>query len=73
MAKLQAEAALKKELMQLEFSINMELQGKAQAAQAEQIQMKENAKAQQQPAKPFESGGNDILSGDFSLGAFDPK
>jgi len=73
MAKLQAEAALKKELMQLEFSINMELQGKAQAAQAEQIQMKENAKAQQEPAKPFESGGNDILSGDFSLGAFDPK
>ena len=25
------------------------------------------------PPKKFESGGNDILSGDFDLGVFDPK
>jgi hypothetical protein len=25
------------------------------------------------PPKSFESSGNDILSGDFDLGAFDPK
>jgi hypothetical protein len=26
-----------------------------------------------QPAKNFESAGNDILSGDFDLGSFDPR
>ena len=26
-----------------------------------------------QPAKSFESAGNDILSGDFDLGSFDPR
>jgi len=73
MSKLQAEKEMKKELMQLEFQINMQLQGMAQQASAQQLQIKEDAKAQKQTAKPFESSGNDILSGGFGLGAFEPK
>ena len=73
MSKLQAEKEMKKELMQLEFQMNMQLQGMAQQAQTQQLQIKEDAKAQKQTAKPFESSGNDILSGGFGLGAFEPK
>ena len=73
MQRLQAEKEMKKELMQLEFQMNMQLQGMAQQAQSEQLQIKEDAKAQKQTAKPFESSGNDILSGGFGLGAFEPK
>ena len=73
MSKLQAEKEMKKELMQLEFQINMQLQGMAQQASTQQLQIKEDAKAQKQSAKPFESSGNDILSGGFGLGAFEPK
>jgi hypothetical protein len=73
MSKLQAEKEMKKELMQLEFQINMQLQGMAQQASTQQLQIKEDAKAQKQTAKPFESSGNDILSGGFGLGAFEPK
>ena len=69
--KLRAEKEMKKELMQLEFQMNMQLQGMAQQAQTEQTKIKSDAKAQ--TAKPFESSGNDILSGDFGLGAFEPK
>ena len=43
---------------------------KMQASQqSELIDQKQNNK----PAKNFESSGNDILGGDFSLGAFDPS
>jgi hypothetical protein len=73
MQKLQTEKEMKKELMQLEFQMNMQLQGMAQQAQTQQLQIKEDAKAQKQTAKPFESSGNDILSGGFGLGAFEPK
>ena len=73
MQRLQAEKEMKKELMQLEFQINMQLQGMAQQASTQQLQIKEDAKAQKQTAKPFESSGNDILSGGFGLGAFEPK
>ena len=43
---------------------------KIQASQQSELieQRKNNT-----PPKKFESAGNDILSGDFSLGAFDPK
>ena len=37
--------------------------------QSELIDQRNNAK----PPKDFESAGNDILSGDFDLGAFDPR
>ena len=37
--------------------------------QSELIDQRNNAK----PPKNFESAGNDILSGDFDLGAFDPR
>ncbi|MAJ57565.1 MAG: hypothetical protein CMI74_05800 [Candidatus Pelagibacter sp.] len=73
MQQLNAEAGLKKELMNLEFQINMELQGMQQNAQKEQIKIKEQEKAKPQAAKPFESSGNDVLSGNFNLGAFEPK
>jgi hypothetical protein len=73
MSKLQAEKEMKKELMQLEFQMNLQLQGMQQAAQTEQIKTKEQEKAKTQAAKPFESSGNDVLSGGFGLGAFDPK
>jgi len=43
---------------------------KMQASQqSELIDQKQNNK----PPKNFESSGNDILGGDFSLGAFDPS
>jgi hypothetical protein len=89
--KLMKEATLKKELMQLEFEMNMQLKGievnnrktevsdkedrkdertKLQATQqSELIDQRQNSL----PPKNFESSGNDILSGDFSLGSFDPK
>ena len=37
--------------------------------QSELIEQRQTGK----PAKNFESAGNDILSGDFGLGAFDPR
>jgi len=89
--KLMKEATLKKELMQLEFEMNMQLKGievnnrktevtdkedrkdertKLQATQqSELIDQRQNSL----PPKNFESSGNDILSGDFGLGSFDPK
>ena len=89
--KFQAEANMKKELMALEFSFNMELakaktnveknamnqkedrkdeRTKIQASQqSELIEQRKNNTA----PKRFESSGNDILSGEFGLGAFDPK
>ena len=91
MQKLQAEASLKKELMNLEFQMNMQLHGAKNNIEKDKLKEKEDRKdertkiqASQQselinqrknnlPPKSFESGGNDILSGDFDLGVFDPK
>ena len=89
--KLQAEAALKKELMNHEFQINMRLK----EMEIEALKTKESSKedrkdertriqASQQselieqrknntPPKKFESTSNDILSGDFDLGMFEPR
>jgi len=89
--RLMQEAALKKELMQLEFSMNMQLKGIEVQGKKSEIAEKEDRKdnrtkiqATQQselinqrkndlPPKNFESSGNDILSGDFDLGSFDPR
>jgi len=88
---LMAEAVLKKELMQLEFQMNMQLKGLEVDGRKNEIKEKEDRKdkrtgiqATQQselinqrqndlPPKNFESAGNDILSGDFNLGSFDPR
>ena len=89
--KMQQEVFAKKELMQLEFQMNMQLKQmevqsfknrekqkedrkdertKIQASQqSELIDQRKNEK----PPKNFESSGNDILSGNFNLGSFDPK
>ena len=89
--RLMQEASLKKELMQLEFSMNMQLKGIEVQGKKSEIAEKEDRKddrtkiqATQQselinqrkndlPPKNFESSGNDILSGDFDLGSFDPR
>ena len=91
MQKLLSEANLKKELMNLEFQMNMQLHGAKNNIEKEKLKEKEDRKdertkiqASQQselisqrknnlPPKSFESAGNDILSGDFDLGVFDPK
>ena len=85
------EVAYKKELMQLEFQMNMQLKSIEVDAQKQKEKDKEDRKdertriqATQQselidqrkgdkPPKNFESAGNDILSGDFDLGTFDPR
>ncbi len=89
--KLMREAALKKELMQLEFQMNMQLKGIEVDGRKKELSEKEDRKDQRTelqatqqselinqrknnlPPKNFESSGNDILSGDFDLGSFDPK
>lgn len=89
--KLMQEAALKKELMQMEFEMNMSLKGIEVQSKKSEIKEKEDRKdkrtelqATQQselieqrqnnlPPKNFESSGNDILSGNFNLGSFEPK
>jgi len=91
MNKLMQEADLKKQLMMLEFEMNMQLHGAKNNIEKEKVKEKEDRKdertkiqATQQselinqrknnlPPKSFESGGNDILSGDFGLGAFEPR
>lgn len=91
MKKLMQEAGLKKELMQLEFQMNMQLKGIETDAYKQRETFKEDRKdnrskmeASQQselidqrknnlPPKNFESAGNDIISGDFNLGSFEPK
>jgi len=89
--KLLQEASLKKELMQLEFEMNMRLKGIEVQGKKTEIKEKEDRKddrtklqATQQselinqrqndlPPKNFESSGNDILSGNFNLGSFEPR
>ena len=89
--KLMKEAAIKKELMNHEFQINMKLKQmeldtvntkekekedrkdertRIQASQqSELIDQRKSGK----PPKNFESAGNDIVSGGFDLGSFDPR
>ena len=89
--KMAQEVQYKKELMQMEFQMNMQLKGLEVDGMKEREKQKEDRKdertkiqASQQsemieqrnsgkPPKNFESAGNDILSGGFDLGAFDPK
>ena len=89
--KLMQEASLKKELMELEFQMNMRLKGMEVQGRKNELKEKEDRKDQRTelqatqqselinqrknnlPPKNFESAGNDILSGDFDLGSFEPR
>ena len=89
--KMQQEVEHKRELMEIEFQMNMKLKNMEVETQKEKEKQKEDRKdertriqASQQselinqrktdsPPKNFESAGNDILSGDFGLGTFDPR
>jgi hypothetical protein len=89
--KLMQEANLKKELMELEFQMNMRLKGIEVQGRKNELKEKEDRKDQRTelqatqqselinqrknnlPPKNFESAGNDILSGDFDLGSFEPR
>ena len=89
--KLMQEANLKKELMELEFQMNMRLKGIEVQSRKNELKEKEDRKDQRTelqatqqselinqrknnlPPKNFESAGNDILSGDFDLGSFEPR
>ena len=89
--RMMQEVEHKKDLMQLEFQMNMQLKGVETSNMQQREQNKEDRKdqrtriqASQQselieqrksglPPKNFESAGNDILSGGFDLGTFDPK
>jgi hypothetical protein len=89
--KMQQEAALKKDLMRLEFQMNMALKTKEGEVYKSREEAKEDRKdertkiqatqqselieqrQQQTGPKSFESAGNDIISGDFDLGSFEPK
>jgi len=89
--KLYREAELKKQLMQMEFQMNMALAKVKTDSESNAMNKKEDRKdertkiqASQQselidqrktgrPPKNFESAGNDIISGNFNLGAFEPK
>ena len=82
---------MKKELMELEFQMNMRLKGIEVQGRKNELKEKEDRKDQRTelqatqqselinqrknnlPPKNFESAGNDILSGDFDLGSFEPR
>ena len=89
--KMEQEVAAKKELMQLEFQMNMQLKNmeveslktrekqkedrkdertKIQASQQSQLI---DQRKKDKPPRNFESSGNDILSGNFNLGSFEPR
>ena len=89
--KMMQEVNHKKELMQLEFQMNMQLQDaqsrntKAKEKEKEdrkdertriqatqQSELIDQRKGNKAP-KNFESAGNDIVSGGFDLGSFDPR
>jgi len=89
--KLQQEAVLKKELMDHEFQLNMQLRQMELDTLKQKETNKEDRKdertriqASQQselidqrkteaPPKNFESTNNDVLTGDFDLGMFEPR
>jgi hypothetical protein len=81
--KMTKEAQLKKELMALEFSYNMQLRDKDNSIkeQAEmlredrkddRVKLQSDRRIKEKAAPKFESA-NDSMEGDFNLGSFDPK
>ena len=86
---LQQEAMVKKDLMQYEFELNMQMKGVEAEARAKQDATREDRKddrvrmqgdqqsklmdKRQGKDKPFESSGNDVIGGGVNLGQFDPR
>ena len=81
--KMMKEAQLKKELMALEFSYNMQLRDKDNSIkeQAEmlredrkddRVKLQSDRRIKEKAAPKFESA-NDSMEGDFNLGSFEPK
>jgi hypothetical protein len=68
--KLQAEAASKRELMQFEFDLNMQLK-RMELDSKEKVELSKPARSAK-PSKAFESKGNDVLGG-IDLSRFEPK
>ena len=74
---LQEEARVKKELMQFEFDLNMQVQQINRQDTKDLERMKEDGKDRRenmkQNAKKFESSGNDVLEGGMRLSDFNPQ
>jgi hypothetical protein len=84
---LKQEAVVKRELMDHEFQINMQLRGmenetidKRDKQKEDRKDQREDTKAQNQQAikrgeslKKFESSGNDVVGGGLGLERFDPR
>ena len=74
---LREEAAVKKELMQFEFDLNMKIQNMSRQDNKEIEGMKEEGKDRREKmkadTKKFESSGNDILGGGMGLDKFNPQ
>ena len=74
---LQEEARVKKELMQFEFDLNMQVQQMSRQDTKDLERMKEDGKDRRenmkQNAKKFESSGNDVLEGGMRLSDFNPQ
>ena len=83
--KLESEKAAKEYLMRLEFEMNMQLKGLEVEANKNKDTYKEDRKddrvklqaEEQRKTKSgqqsFESSGNDVMTGGFDLGSFEPK
>jgi len=83
--KLESEKAAKEYLMRLEFEMNMQLKGLEVEAAKNKDTYKEDRKddrvklqaEEQRKTKSgqqsFESSGNDVMTGGFDLGSFEPK
>lgn len=83
--KLESEKAAKEYLMRLEFEMNMQLKGLEVEASKNKDTYKEDRKddrvklqaEEQRKTKSgqlsFESSGNDVMTGGFDLGSFEPK
>ena len=74
---LREEAAVKKELMQFEFDLNMKIQNMSRQDNKEIEGMKEEGKDRREKmkadTKKFESSGNDVLEGGMRLSDFNPQ
>lgn len=71
-AYLKQEAMVKKELMDHELQINMQLKGMENESAEKRDRMKEETK-RGESFKSFESSGNDVVGGGMGLNQFDPR
>ena len=69
---LKQEALVKKELMDHEFQLNIQLKGIETESLEKRDKMKEETK-RGESVKSFESSGNDVVGGGMGLDQFDPR